>query len=277
LAHAIVDRSAGQAAAFAERTGSRPCLATVLVGEDPGSVTYVKMKRNRCEQAGIASRHTPLRFSANCDAWHVKGRAREHFAAQVDGLRALGALVAIMWAVELVNALDSYRLDRDGIVPRNLSHLDGVLFAPFLHASLSHLLGNTVPFVILGFAIALAGARRLLLVSLIVALVSGLGTWLTAPGGTVTVGASGVVFGYAAYIISRGLFDRRMVEVVPAIIVALLFGGALISDLIPHSGISWEAHLFGGIGGVLAAAGLARPAPGRPGAPGATSPPASLR
>jgi len=60
LARAIVARSAEQAAAFTERTGDRPCLATVLVGEDPGSVTYVKMKRNRCKQAGIASRHTPL-------------------------------------------------------------------------------------------------------------------------------------------------------------------------------------------------------------------------
>jgi methylenetetrahydrofolate dehydrogenase (NADP+) / methenyltetrahydrofolate cyclohydrolase len=60
VARAIVERSAELAAVFAGRTGSRPCLATVLVGEDPGSVTYVRMKRNRCEQAGIASRHTPL-------------------------------------------------------------------------------------------------------------------------------------------------------------------------------------------------------------------------
>jgi membrane associated rhomboid family serine protease len=202
----------------------------------------------------------------------VNGRVRERYVAQVAGLRALGALVAIMWAVELVNALDSYRLDHDGIVPRNVSHLDGIVFAPFLHASFSHLLGNTVPFVILGFAIALAGARRLLLVSLIVALVSGLGTWLTAPGGTVTVGASGVVFGYATYLISRGVFDRRIGEVVLGIIVFLLFGGALISDLIPRSGISWEAHLFGGIGGVIAAAALARPARGLSGAPSARGP-----
>ncbi len=182
-----------------------------------------------------------------------------------------------MWAVELVNALDSYRLDHDGIVPRNVSHLDGIVFAPFLHASFSHLLANTVPFVILGFAIALAGAGRLLLVSLIVALVSGAGTWLTAPGGSVTVGASGVVFGYATYLISRGLFNRQMIEIVLGVVVLILFGGALISDLIPHTGISWEAHLFGGIGGVLAAAALARPARDRPSAAGATSLPASLR
>jgi membrane associated rhomboid family serine protease len=207
----------------------------------------------------------------------VKEQIRERYVAQVDGFRALGALVATMWAVELVNALDSYRLDHDGIVPRNLSHLDGVVFAPFLHASFSHLLGNTVPFAILGLAIALAGAGRLLRVSLIVALVSGLGVWLTAPSGTVTVGASGVVFGYATYLISRGLFDRRIGEVLLGIIVVLLFGGGLISDLIPHSGISWQAHLFGGIGGVLAAAVLARPARGRASAPAAPSLPASLR
>jgi membrane associated rhomboid family serine protease len=96
----------------------------------------------------------------------VRGRVRARYEAQVDGLRALAALVTIMWAVELVNALDSYRLDSDGIVPRSVSHLDGIVFAQFLHASLSHLLANTVPFVILGVAIALAGAGRLLLVSL---------------------------------------------------------------------------------------------------------------
>jgi membrane associated rhomboid family serine protease len=207
----------------------------------------------------------------------VKDRNRERYVGQLNGLRALGALVAVMWAVELVNALDSYRLDRDGIVPRNLSHLDGIVFAPFLHLSFSHLLGNTIPFVILGSAIALAGAGRLLRVSLIVALVSGLGVWLTSPSGTVTVGASGVVFGYATYLISRGLFDRRIGEVLLGIVVLLLFGGALISDLVPHSGISWEAHLFGGVGGVLAAAMLARPARGRTSAPAAASLPASPR
>jgi membrane associated rhomboid family serine protease len=189
-------------------------------------------------------------------------KVHERYQSQLDGLRALGVLVAIMWAVELVNVLDSYRLDSDGILPRNISHLYGIVFAPFLHASFSHLLGNTIPFIILGLVVALAGARRLLLVSLIVALVSGLGTWLTAPAGSVTVGASGVVFGYATYLISRGVFDRRTVEIGLGVIVAVLFGGALISDLIPHSGISWQAHLFGGIGGVIAAATLAPPARG---------------
>jgi membrane associated rhomboid family serine protease len=208
---------------------------------------------------------------------NMKGLSRERYVSQLDGLRALAVLVAIMWVVELVNVLDSYRLDRDGIVPRNFSHLDGIAFAPFLHTSVAHLLGNTIPFVILGVAIALAGVRPLLLVTLIVALVSGLGTWLTSPAGSVTVGASGVVFGYATYLISRGLFDRRIGEVLLGILVLFLFGSVLISDLVPRSGVSWEAHLFGGIGGVIAAAALARRAGGRTTATGAVSLPASPR
>ena len=183
---------------------------------------------------------------------------RRRFSSQLDGLRALFALVALMWAVELVNLLDSYRLDSNGIVPRNVSHLDGIVFAPFLHVSLSHIIGNTIPLAILGSAIALAGARRLLSVTAIVALVSGLGVWLVSPAGSDTVGASGVVFGYATYLISRGVFNRRMGEAALGAIVAVVFGGVLIVDLIPHADISWQAHLFAG-SEVPAASTLAQP------------------
>lgn len=190
---------------------------------------------------------------------------RERFGAQAGGLRALAALVGIMWAVEVVNSLDSYRLDKDGIVPRSFSHLDGVLFAPFLHASWSHLISNSVPFVILGLAIALAGAVRLLEVSAIVALTSGLGTWLIAPSNSVTVGASGIVFGYATYLISRGVFTRRVLEILLGVVVLVVFGVTLLYDLIPHTGISWQAHLFGAIGGVIAASLLSERAKALPG------------
>jgi membrane associated rhomboid family serine protease len=195
----------------------------------------------------------------------VRSQLRERFAAQAGGLRALAALVGIMWAVEVVNSLDSYRLDKDGIVPRSFSHLDGVLFAPFLHASWSHLISNSVPFVILGLAIALAGAVRLLEVSAIVALTSGLGTWLIAPSNSVTVGASGIVFGYATYLISRGVFTRRVPEILLGVVVLVVFGVTLLYDLIPHTGISWQAHLFGAIGGVIAASLLSERSKALPG------------
>jgi membrane associated rhomboid family serine protease len=174
----------------------------------------------------------------------------------VRGAEAVLVLLGAMWAVQLVNSLDSYRLDSNGIVPRDWSGLRGVVFSPFLHASWGHLIGNSIPFVVLGLMIGIAGPGRLLVVTAIVAVVAGLGTWLTSPSNSDTVGASGVVFGYAAYLIARGFFNRRMTEIGLGVIVAVLFGGALLTSLVPHSGVSWEDHAFGALGGLLAAMAL---------------------
>ena len=175
------------------------------------------------------------------------------------GFLIVAALVAVMWIVEIVNALDGQRLDRDGITSRHVAGLPGILSAPFLHAGFGHLIANTVPFVILGLVIALGGARQVVVVSVIVVLVSGLGTWLVASSGTDTVGASGVVFGYATFLMARGVFTRSLLQIAVGVVVALLFGVALIVSLVPHSGISWEDHLFGAIGGIIAARAIASP------------------
>jgi membrane associated rhomboid family serine protease len=170
--------------------------------------------------------------------------------------RLLVGMVAVMWVVEALNALDAQHLDTAGIRPRQISGLSGVLFAPFLHASFGHLLGNTIPFVILGGTIALTEARRLLWVTVIVGLVAGLGTWLIAPDGSTTVGASGVVLGYATYLVARGIFSRRLVQLAIGVAVGLVFGLTLLYSLIPKTGVSWQDHLFGALGGILAARGL---------------------
>jgi membrane associated rhomboid family serine protease len=110
----------------------------------------------------------------------------------------------------------------------------------------------------MGFIIALRGAAKLALVTAIVIVIGGLGTWLTAPSHSVTVGASGIVFGYAAYLLARGLFNRSMLELLLGAIVAVVWGGALLSSLVPHYGISWQGHASGAVGGVAAAWLLAR-------------------
>ena len=183
--------------------------------------------------------------------WVSQERRRQ----SAQGLTLLLGIVAFMWLVEVINALTGGRtLDNDGgIYPRNIDHLWAILTAPFLHVSFAHLIDNTVPFVFMGVIIALRGAWRLALVTLIVILVGGLGTWLVAPGGTVTVGASGVVFGYATYLFTRGLFDRSWLEILTGIIVGVVWGGALVSSVVPHNGISWQAHVCGAVGGVVAA------------------------
>lgn len=180
-------------------------------------------------------------------------RLRAGGADAQDGFVVVGTLVAVMWIVELINALDGQHLDSDGIISRHLSGLPGILSAPFLHVSFAHLIANTIPFLILGLVIALGGARQVIVVTVIVALISGLGTWLAGAPGTDTVGASGVVFGYATFLMARGIFTRRLLQIAVGLLVAVVFGIALILSLVPHPGISWQDHLFGAIGGVIAA------------------------
>jgi membrane associated rhomboid family serine protease len=171
-------------------------------------------------------------------------------------LQLLLAMVLLMWVLEVVDAALDNRLDRYGIEPRDVDGLDGVVAAPFLHVGFGHLLANTLPFAAMGAVIALEGAWRLLGVTAIVAVVSGLGTWLIAPADTIHLGASGVVFGYATYLIARGWFNRRPAEIAIGVGVAFLWGGALLAGLEPQQGISWQGHLFGAIGGVAAASAL---------------------
>jgi membrane associated rhomboid family serine protease len=117
---------------------------------------------------------------------------------RANALLLVAAMVALMWAVEVVDVVAGHRLDSYGIHPRDVDGLPEILSAPFLHAGFGHLISNTLPFAVMGAAIALGGLARVALVTLLVTVVSGLGTWLVAPSNSVHLGASGVVFGYAA-------------------------------------------------------------------------------
>jgi membrane associated rhomboid family serine protease len=171
---------------------------------------------------------------------------------RVRGLTLVVGMVVVMWVLEVVDALGAH-LDDDGIHPRDVDGLPGIVSAPFLHAGFAHLIGNTIPFLILGFTIALGGLARTAAVTAIVALVAGLGTWVFAPAHTNHIGASGVVFGFATYLVARGVFSRRPLHLVVGLAVLAVYGTTLLFGLVPTPGISWQGHLFGAIGGVVAA------------------------
>jgi membrane associated rhomboid family serine protease len=170
-----------------------------------------------------------------------------------DGLLLVAVMVAVMWAVEVVDVAAGGHLDSAGIRPRDADGLPGIAAAPFLHAGFDHLVGNTIPFVVLGCAIALAGLARIALVTVIVAVVGGLGVWLTAPANSLTIGASGLVFGYAAYLVTRAAYSRSGIHLLGAVAVVVLYGSTLVFGLVPTPGVSWQGHLFGAVGGVIAA------------------------
>ena len=174
------------------------------------------------------------------------------------GFQIVLAMVGLMWVSEIVDVIADHRLDQYGIEPREGDGLIGIVASPFLHADFGHLMSNTVPFAVMGFAIAIQGAARVLTVTAIVAVIGGLGTWLIGPDGTNHIGASGLVFGYATYLLSRGFFNRDAVELAIGLVVGAIWGSALLGGLLPREGISWQGHLFGAIGGLVAARLLAR-------------------
>jgi membrane associated rhomboid family serine protease len=162
------------------------------------------------------------------------------------------ALVAVMWFVEIVDTGLGGDLDGNGIIPREAVGLDGILWFPFLHGGFGHLVANTLPFLLLGSAIALGSLQRFVYVTLVTMAVCGVGTWLTGPDDTVHIGASGLVFGYLTYLLSRGLFARHLGYLLGGVLVFFVYGGALWG-LLPSPGVSWQGHLFGALGGILSA------------------------
>ncbi|MGK7891724.1 MAG: rhomboid family intramembrane serine protease [Leptolyngbyaceae cyanobacterium] len=169
-------------------------------------------------------------------------------------LWSLGLLISLMWCLEAADRLlPMLNLEQYGIYPRNLQRWYGIVCAPFLHGSWRHLLMNTPPFIIFGGLIALQSLGDLWIVSAIATLVSGIGVWLIAPAQTITLGASGVIFGYFGFLLFRGLFERSFVSLFISIAIAVSYGGLIWQVFPTEPHISWQAHLFGFIGGVLAA------------------------
>ncbi|MGW7351856.1 rhomboid family intramembrane serine protease [Streptomyces sp. NPDC054784] len=161
--------------------------------------------------------------------------------------------VGLLWVLEFVDQATGNALDTFGIEPRRTNELVDVVPASFLHFGFDHLMANTVPLLVLGFVAALRGTARFLAVAMTIIVVSGLGVWLTAPEHSNTAGASGLVFGLFGYLLVRGFVDRRITDVALGGVVAVLYGSILWGVLPTSAGISWQAHLFGLMGGVLAA------------------------
>ncbi len=173
-------------------------------------------------------------------------------ATQRSGVIAAG-FVAILWIIEGLDAIVPGQFESNGVRPRSEAGLAGIVFGPLLHDDWAHLMGNSVPLLVLGFVLALAGVRTFATVTALVWLTSGLGTWLIGGASTVHVGASGIVFGWIAYLVLRGVFAGNVRQIIVGVVIFFAYGGALIGVLPGQPGISWEGHLFGAVGGVIAA------------------------
>ena len=165
----------------------------------------------------------------------------------------LAVCIGVMWGVEIVDLGLGGALKQFGIMPRSIVGLRGILFAPILHGNIPHLVANTIPFATLGWFVMLRRTSDFFGVTAIAMLVGGLGTWLFAPANTVHIGASGVIFGYLGFLISRGYFERRIGSVIVSLLIGIFYGGLIWGVLPGQIGISWQGHLFGFVGGIVAA------------------------
>ena len=183
----------------------------------------------------------------NDDALHeIAQRLRTHVII-------LGGFVAVIWLLELFDQATRIALDHYGIIPRDIAGLRGVLIAPFLHASFGHVAANTLPFIILGWFVLLHGTRAFLVVTVTAMIVGGIGTWLIAPSASIHIGASGLIFGYLGYLLARGYFERSWQSILLSVGVLIFYGGMLFGLLPSSLLVSWQMHVFGFVGGVLAA------------------------
>jgi membrane associated rhomboid family serine protease len=158
-----------------------------------------------------------------------------------------------MWIIEIPNLVTGGSLNAFGIAPRTVRGLAGIVVSPLLHGSINHLAGNTMAWLVAGALLALSDGRRFLTTMAIAWFTSGLGAWLVSASNTRTIGASGVVFGFFGYVLARGVATRSVLRVVVSLLFTLPFGLSILLGLLPEPGISWQAHLFGLLGGVVAA------------------------
>ena len=164
-------------------------------------------------------------------------------------------MTAGLYVVEVADTLSGGLLEREGgIYPLQLDGLDGVLFAPVLHAGWPHLIANTLPFLIFGFLAMAGGIRQFLVVTATIWVLGGLGVWLTGGFGSgYHIGASGLIFGWLVFLLTRGFFARSGLQILLAVGLFFVWGGILFGVLPGQPGVSWQAHLFGALSGLLAA------------------------
>ena len=173
--------------------------------------------------------------------------------------KTLLTVVGIFWIIEIIDSVFFQgNLDRLGIQPRNLVGLRGIIFAPFLHGGFGHLIANTIPFITLGWLTMIQETSDFYVVSILAAIIGGIGVWLFAGAGSIHIGASILIYGYLGFLLFRGFFQKNLPSILVSVIVFFLYGGLIFGVLPSQMGVSWQGHLFGFIGGIIAAFAIAK-------------------
>ena len=183
----------------------------------------------------------------------VLAMAKRKRHAFFDNAIFLFAIVLIFWGIWAIDSfIENWSARDHGIRPGKQQGLLAIPFAPFLHASRDHLIGNTLPFLALGALTLLNGRKHFIFVSVSATLVSGLAIWFFAAAGKTHLGSSSLIFGYLGFLLIRAFLSRDLRSGLIALIAGFLYGGILLTLLRNQDGVSWHGHAFGLAGGIIA-------------------------
>ncbi|MBN2712469.1 MAG: rhomboid family intramembrane serine protease [Planctomycetes bacterium] len=176
------------------------------------------------------------------------------FAGLAAKVMIICGTIAFWWILVALDQFMGIDLKNWGIIPRQATSLPGIVFSPFLHLNWAHVAANTTGFFIFGGIVILRGTREFIFKTVFIILVGGLGVWIFGRS-AVHIGASGLIFGYFGFILSRAWHERKPLSIIIAVALLILFGGMLWSVFpnIQGCSVSWEAHLFGFLAGVIGA------------------------
>ena len=172
-------------------------------------------------------------------------------------------IVGVFWLVKLSEEVLQLDLTTWGILPLHAEGLPGILLSPFIHGSYEHLISNSVPFLILTFALLYFYRHLAYRIFFLIYILSGICVWL---GGRESwhIGASGIVYGLASFLFFSGVFRKDANLLTIGIIVVFLYGSMFWGIFPIKPEISWESHLWGAVSGLLLAFYYRSQGPARP-------------
>ena len=170
----------------------------------------------------------------------------------LNNIQIVLAIVGLIWMVEVINIANDHSFYIYGILPRNIDGLKGIIFHPFIHGSLQHIILNTVPLFILGVFVAGDGRKSFLRVTVTIILLGGSLLWLFGRE-SYHIGSSVLVFGYFGFILTNIFYKRTFISILISLVTLILYGGLIFGIFPINSFISWEGHLFGMIAGAYGA------------------------
>jgi membrane associated rhomboid family serine protease len=163
------------------------------------------------------------------------------------------SFLAVLMAIHLINVLSGMALTQFGVIPRSIFGLRGILFSPLLHGSWAHLIANAAPLGVMLCLLAFVRGAALWFTTAAIWLASGLAVWLVGRPGSVQIGASGLIYGVAAFLLTTAWFQRDLKSALAALVVLVVYGGIAWGLLPTRQAVSWEGHLAGAAAGILVA------------------------